>query len=269
MRLANLEIFQEVYQRGNFSLVARSRNLAPSVISRAIAALEDELGTLLFYRTTRNVTPTEAATFLAGEIEQHLDALRSLRSTLADSRDKPSGPLRISASHSFGTECLSLVIPNFCEQYPEVEVQLTLTDQIVDIVGERFDLALRHGPLPNSSLIARPVLRTRYFACASPSYVARKGKPATPEDIRNMNCLTFPWPGLENIWRFRDSKRKEIEVPVRSAFRVNSGLVLRECARQGQGVVLLICFLHMRQRRRTFKPSFQRFIRIVNSRQRR
>lgn len=239
MKLSNLELFEEVYRRGSFSAVARSRDVAPSVISRAIAALEAELGTLLFYRTTRKIAPTEAANVLAQEVEQHLDALRSLPATLADTSGAPSGILRISASHSFGIRCLSRVIPGFCARYPKVMVQLSLTDQVVDIVGDRFDVALRHGPLPDSSMIARPIMRTRYHICASPAYLAAAGRPSAPSEIGDRDCLTFPLPGFSNIWRVRDANGRESEIPIRSAMSANSGLVLRDCALQGLGIVLL------------------------------
>jgi DNA-binding transcriptional LysR family regulator len=239
MKLSNLELFEDVYRRGSFSAVARARNVAPSAVSRAISALEDELDSLLFYRTTRKIAPTEAANLLAQEIEQHLDALRSLRTTLADSANAPKGDLRISASHSFGIRCLSRLIPAFCKQYPGVKVQLTLSDQVVDIVGDRFDLALRHGPLPDSSLIAQPILRTRYFACASPDYIATIGHGLEPSCISDLDCLTFQLPGFANIWRFKDSAGRECEIPIRSAFSANSGLVLRDCALRGLGIVLL------------------------------
>lgn len=239
MKLSNLELFQDVYRQGSFSAAARARGTAPSVISRAIAALEAELGTLLFYRTTRKIAPTEAANVLAQEIEQHLDGLRSLRNTLADTADGPSGTLRISASHSFGTRCLSQVIPAFCKQYPRIMVQLSLTDQIVDIVGDRFDLAIRHGPLPDSNLIARPIMRTRYRVCASPDYVAAAEHPSEPSELSNRDCLTFPLPGFSNIWRFREASGNETEIPIHSAMSANSGMVLRNCALQGLGIVLL------------------------------
>lgn len=239
MKLSNLDLFEEVYRRGSFSAVARSRDVAPSVVSRAIAALEEDLGTLLFYRTTRKIAPTEAAVLLAQEVEQHLDALRSLRATLSDAVDAPSGVLRISASHSFGTHCLSDAIPAFCAKFPNVTVELALSDQHVDIVGDRFDVAVRHGPLPDSSMIARPIMRTRYHACASATYLSDAGQPSTPSEIADRACLTFPLPGFSNLWRFRDRDGREYEVSIRSALSANSGLVLRNCALQGQGIVLL------------------------------
>jgi len=240
MKLSSLELFEDVYRRGSFSAAARARNVAPSVVSRGIAALEAELGALLFYRTTRRIAPTEAADLLMGKIEQHLDALQSLRSTIGDMADTaPSGTLRLSASHAFGIHCLARVIPAFRAAYPSVRVDLSLNDRMVDIVGDKFDLALRHGPLADSSMISRTILRTRYHVCASPAYLARTGRPATPADIGERDCLTFPLPGFSDVWRLRDADGRESEIPVRSALSANSGLVLRDCALQGLGIVLL------------------------------
>ena len=239
MKLATLELFEEVYRRGSFSAVARARDLAPSAVSRAVAALEEELGTLLFYRTTRRVAPTEAAAVLFKEVGQHLDALRSLRTTLSDASGSPSGTLRISASHSFGIRHLSRIVPRFCAAYPNIRVELSLADRVVDIVGERFDLALRHGPLPDSSLIAQSIVPSRYHACASPAYLALAGRPSEPAEIAQRACLTFPLPGFSNIWRFRDGEGRDVDVPIRSSMSANSGLFLRNCALRGQGIVLL------------------------------
>lgn len=239
MKLANLDLFEDVCRRGSFSAAARARNVAPSVVSRAIAALEAELGALLFYRTTRKIAPTEAGTLLLRNLEQHLEALRALPGTLAEATDVPSGLLRVSASHSFGIHCLGQLIPAFCDVYPQVRVELSLTDQVVDIVGERFDLALRHGPLADSSMIAVPILRTRYHVCASPAYLAAKGRPTRLSDITARDCLTFPLAGFSDVWRFQDAGGEVSDVPIRSAMSANSGIVLRDCAIRGQGIVLL------------------------------
>ncbi len=239
MNLVDLEIFREIYRVGSFSAVARQRRVSPSAISRVIAALEHELGVLLFYRTTRKISPTEAADLLAEQIDTHLEALLSIRANIHDTHESPSGTLRVSASHSFGTTKLSPLIPEFHAAYPNIKLDLVLTDRIVDIIEERFDVAIRHGPLPDSSFIAKTVLRTKYYACASPDYL-NKVKPITKvTDISDLDCLTFPLPGFANIWRFRDSKGRETEVPIQSAMSANSGLVLRECALKGNGIVLL------------------------------
>lgn len=239
MNLTNLEIFSQVYREGSFSAVARQRGVSPSAISRAIGSLEADLSTLLFYRTTRQVAPTEAAQLLVDDLEQPMEALRSIRSRIVDEGDQVSGRLRVSASHSFGIRCLGPHLAEFAALYPGITIDIALTDRVIDIVGERFDLAIRHGPLPDSSLIAKPIMRTRYFACASPAWLERNGQPATVEEIGKLDCLTFPLPGFATIWRFKSPAGEEIEVPIVSTLSANSGLILRESALHGQGIVLL------------------------------
>jgi DNA-binding transcriptional LysR family regulator len=240
MNLTNLEIFSEVCRIGNFSAVARQRNISPSAVSRAVAALEAELGVLLFYRTTRKISPTEAAVMLANQVDTHLEALHSIRTNISDTREKANGVLRVSASHSFGIVKLGPIIPEFRAKYPDIKVDLALTDRIVDIVGERFDVAIRHGPMPDSSFVAKTILRTKYYACASPTYLEKITSPIKEVlDIADLHCLTFPLPGFANIWRFRNSKGQETEVPIRGVMSVNSGIVLRESALRGDGIVLL------------------------------
>ena len=239
MNLANLEMFSEVYRVGNFSAVARQRNVSPSAVSRAVAALEAELGVLLFYRTTRKIAPTEAAALLAEQVDTHLEALQSIRTTITDTRETANGILRVSASHSFGIVKLGPIIPEFRAAYPDIKVDLVLTDRIVDIVGERFDVVIRHGPLPDSSLVAKTILRTRYYACASPAYLGKIQPVKKVQDITDLNCLTFPLPGFANIWRFKNARGQETEVPIRGVMSANSGIILRENALRGDGIVLL------------------------------
>jgi DNA-binding transcriptional LysR family regulator len=239
MNLTNLEIFSEAYRTGNFSAVARQRHVTPSSISRAIAALETELGVLLFYRSTRNISPTEAGIKLVERLDLHLDALRAIKADIAETRETASGLLRVSTSHSFGIERIGPILSDFRAAYPKITLDLSLSDRIVDIVGERFDLAIRHGPLPDSSLIAKPLLRTRYFACASPHFLRANGPIKTVKEISKHHCLTFSLPGFSNVWQFKNSKGKLTEVPIRGTLSANSGLVLRQSALRGDGIVLL------------------------------
>jgi DNA-binding transcriptional LysR family regulator len=239
MNLTNLEIFSEVYRSGSFSAVARQRNVSPSAISRSVATLEKDMDALLFYRTTRQIAPTEAAIILAEQVEHQIEALRSIRSRVADAGDQVTGRLRVSASHSFGIKCLGPHLADFTDAYPNVTLDIALNDRVVDIVGERYDLAFRHGPLPDSSLIAKPVLRTRYFVCASPEWLKRNGQPKDVQEIEKLDCLTFPLPGFASVWRFKSRNGKETEVSIHGAMSANSGLILRECALDGQGIALL------------------------------
>lgn len=239
MDLGALDVFADVVRKGSLSAVARERDVAPSSISRTIASLESDLGVRLFQRTTRRLAPTEAALLFLARIGPHLDGLRQAREALADVTERVSGVLRVTASPSFGIECLGPLLTEFAMLYPSLKVELTLTDHVVDLVAERFDLALRHGPLPDSSLVVQPLVATRYYAVASPAYLRRHGRPRAPGELSDHACLTFPLPGFATFWRFRDAKGRTEEAPVSGRIVVNSGIVLRRCALDGAGIVLL------------------------------
>jgi len=239
MNLVALDIFVDVMRKGSLSAVARDRDLTPSSISRAITALELELGTRLFQRTTRSVAPTEAATLLLTRIEPHLDGLRRAHEAVVDASGSVRGALRITASTSFGVQCIGPLLSEFSRLHPALKVELHLTDVVVDLVAERYDLAIRHGPLPDSSLIAQTLTVTRYFVCASPDYLQRMGQPQEPRDLASRLCLTFPLPGFATAWRFRDAHDRVSEASVTGGIVVNSGQVLRQCALDGAGVALL------------------------------
>ena len=239
MDLPSLEIFVDVVRKGSLSAVARDRGMSPSSISRVITGLEADLGARLFYRTTRRLAPTESGLLLLARIEPHLEELRQALDAIADSAEVVSGVLRVTTSTSFAVARLSSLLGEFATLYPDLSVELFVTDRVVDLVGERFDLALRHGPLPDSTLVAQTLLSTRYYATASPAYVSRYGRPATPTDLSNHHCLMFPLPGFASFWRFRDAAGHVEEAPVSGRILVNSGLVLRRCALDGAGIVLL------------------------------
>jgi DNA-binding transcriptional LysR family regulator len=239
MDLSALEVFADVVRKGSLSAVARERDVAPSSISRTITALEADLGARLFQRTTRRIAPTEAALLFLARIEPHLEGLRRAREAVSDATETVSGVLRVTASPSFGGERIGPLHADFASRYPSLKVELVLTDRVVDLVAERFDLALRHGPLPDSTLVVQPLVTTRYHVVASPTYVKRHGKPRTPADLARHQCLTFPLPGFATFWRFRDEKGRTEEAPVSGRIVVNSGVVLRRCALDGAGIVLL------------------------------
>jgi DNA-binding transcriptional LysR family regulator len=237
MDLPSLEIFADVVRTKSFSAVARQRDVSPSAISRVVAALEADLGARLFNRSTRRLAPTEAALLLLERIEPHLVGLRQAFAETADVSDQLSGVLRVTTSTSFGVERLAPLLGEFAALHPKLKLDLLVTDRIVHLIAERFDLALRHGPMPDSTLAVQMLLSTRYYVAASPSYLARHGRPATPRELAKHECLTFP--GFAGAWRLRDAKGRVYEAPFAARIAVNSGLVLRRCALDGAGIVLL------------------------------
>lgn len=234
-----LQLFVDVVRQGSFAAVARDRNLDPSSVSRAIAALEAELGIRLFQRTTRQLSPTEAGITYFERIEPLVDEIRQATAAAADLSDQPRGKLRITASVSFGLKCIVPLLPQFASLYPDLTVDLLLIDAVVDLLAERVDVAVRLGLLADSSLVAQQLMRTHYSVCASPDYLKRSPQLEQPMDIAQHHCLLFPLAGFRSRWIFKDRGGALSEVAVQGRTLISSAIALQQCAIAGTGLVLL------------------------------
>lgn len=239
MDVLALRIFVEVMQRGSFAAVARDRNLAPSSISRTIAALEDDLGIRLFQRTTRQLAPTEAGQIYFERIEPLIDELERARLMAADVSEQPRGTLRVTTPVTFGQIVMIQFLPELMATYPELSVELLMTDAMVDLLAERVDVALRLGRMPDSGFTAHRLCDMTFAVCASPTYLARHGRPQAPEDLEKHDCLVFLMGSYRSRWRFRGPRGKITEVAIHGRCVVSNALALRECAVAGMGPVLL------------------------------
>jgi DNA-binding transcriptional LysR family regulator len=239
MELSVLQTFVDVVKQGSFAAVARDRNVDPSSVSRAIASLEEELGIRLFQRTTRQLSPTEAGMAYFQRIEPLVEEIQQAIDVAADMSGQPKGTLRITASVSFGLKRIIPLLPDFRSMYPDLTVDLLLTDTTVDLFTERIDLAIRLGLLADSTLIAQQLMKTHYFVCASPQYLKQTGHPKIPNDIEKHNCLLFPLAGFRSRWRFKNSDREETEVLVRGDTIISNAIALQQCAIAGMGLALL------------------------------
>ncbi|MBI3451746.1 MAG: LysR family transcriptional regulator [Rhodospirillales bacterium] len=239
MNLSALGVFIEAVRRGSFTAVARDYDVSPSAISRTIATLEDELGIRLFQRTTRRLSLTEAGVVYFGQVEPLVEEIKRANLAAADVSQRPKGVLRVTSSVSFGQKCIVPLLPDFAAAYPELTVDLLLTDSIVDLLTERIDIAVRLGSLPDSTLIAHRLFQTTYSVYASPEYLARRGWPKTPGELKSHNCLLFPLPGFRSRWIFRDANGGIVEIPVEGRVVISNALALHQCARAGMGVALL------------------------------
>ncbi len=239
MELSVLQTFVDVVKQGSFAAVARERNIDPSSVSRAIAGLEEELGIRLFQRTTRQLSPTEAGIIYFQRIEPLVEEMQQAIQVTADMSGQPKGTLRVTASVSFGLKCIVPRLPEFRAMYPDLTVDLVLTDANVDLLAERIDLAIRLGLLADSTLIAQQLMQTRYVVCASPQYLKQWGHPEFPKDIEQHHCLLFPLAGFRSKWRFRDINQQESEVPVRGHTIISNAIALQQCAIAGMGLALL------------------------------
>ncbi len=227
-----LQEFVHVVEQGGFTAAARQLSVSTSFVSRQVTRLEDRLDVRLLQRTTRTVRLTEMGKVYYERSREILDQFEALDSEMADLQEKPKGLVRITAAGEYAERYVAPLVAEFVAKYPEVSVDLESSMQMVDIVDEGFDIAIRMSALSDSSLIARKVEQRRIMVCASPDYLKEHGRPKTPEDLRTHNCLLFP----DMPWRFKYPDRIQ-EVKVRGSWGSNNGRVLVAAARQGIGVV--------------------------------
>ena len=238
-----IRIFIAVAETGNLSKVAKARGLAVSSISRKIDALETELGFKLFNRNSRLVMLTDAGEQFLQRAKNILVELDEAKSSITASNADPKGLLTITAPSAFGRLHIAPAIVSFLKRYPLMEIDLNITDDIVDLSSQRIDVAIRIGTLPDSDLIATQLAPFRRIVCASPEYIAQHGKPNSLEDLLQHNCLSPAGrktvPGL---WTFAGVNRGTA-LPVHGNFRANDINSLLLAAIDGIGIVHLATWL--------------------------
>ncbi|MBN9669962.1 LysR family transcriptional regulator [Roseibium aggregatum] len=199
MRLDDLKFFKRVAELGSLSAAGREFGLSPSASSSRLTNLEKELGTQLVSRTTRRTALTEAGQLYLRHAAIALSELQRAQELIEAAEDKPRGTLRISTNVFFGRKHVLPHLAEYRELYPELKIEVDMTDRMVNLVEEGYDIGIRGGPLPDSSLIARKLGGNPRVLCASPSYLVKKGTPQTPEDLRNHDCIGYdPMP----VWYF-------------------------------------------------------------------
>ena len=241
MNTADLDTLMVVIRFGSFAAAARELNVDPSSISRTVAALEEELGTRLFQRSTRQLAVTEAGAVLAQRLGPLLEELQEIRDTATESSARVQGTLRVTVSNTFGQQRIVPLLPAFCREHPALDLDLILSDAIVDLVAERIDVAVRLGALHDSSLVAVPLLKTRYRVVASPAWLRQRGAPlAAPQELQDCDCLAFSMPEFRERWLFRPSEGgANLAVTIKPRVLMTNGLALREVTLAGLGASLL------------------------------
>ena len=239
MDISVLNLFVAVVRQGSFAAVARDHNVDPSSVSRAIASLEAELGIRLFQRTTRKLSTTEAGIAYFERVESLIEELQQANAIAADVSGQPKGTLRMTASVAFGLKRIVPLLPRFEAQYPELTVDLLLSDSVVDLLSEQVDIAVRLGLMADSTLMAQRLMPVTYRVCASPEYLANKGRPQQPEEIAQHNCLLFPLAGFRSQWIFRSEDGETCNVAVKGKIVISNAIALQQCAISGMGLALL------------------------------
>ncbi len=236
--IAGMRVFARVVDAGNFSAAGRQLGVAPSSVSRRIGELEDVLGARLFHRTTRKLSLTEAGSVYDERVRRILADVAEARLAVARLGDAPTGVLRLSVPASIARRHVAPALADFHRRFPAVEVVLAVSDRLVDLIDEGFDLAVRVGRLSESGLIARKIGSARRVVCASPAYLERAGEPETPAELADHSCLVFRTHPGNNVWEFRGADGAT-QVRVSGRLFVNDGEALSAAAVAGLGVVLL------------------------------
>ncbi len=218
----------------SFSGAGRHLGLSPSAVARAVDRIEARLGVRLLLRSTRALT-------LTAEGQAYLQAARRILADLDDAERQiadqgaPRGRLRVSAAQAHGRLSIVPLLGDFAARYPHILIDIALTDRLVDVAAGQADVAIRFGPLPDSSLTARKIGETGRLVVASPDYLARAGTPLVPEDLHGHNCLNFNFRRAEPVWPFRRDGR-DFALSVRGNIEANNGETLGQLAAAGVGI---------------------------------
>ena len=234
----SMDLFVDVVAAGSFSEAGRRRGLAASSVARSISALEDDLGVRLLNRTTRKLSLTEAGRLYHERSRRIIAEVEDARLSVTQLEAAPRGTLRLNIPVGFGRLHVTPALPEFLALYPEVQIDLDMTDAFIDLVEEGVDLAIRVGELQDSSLIARRLAPNHRVVCGSPDYLGRAGVPQKPEDLREHNCLIYKRQPSRAVWRFRNAQGT-VEIEVGGALRSNNSDALHISALAGLGLTVL------------------------------
>jgi DNA-binding transcriptional LysR family regulator len=229
------QTFIRVVEAGSFTTVATERNTSQPTISRQVAALEEHLGCLLFQRTTRSLTLTDDGRIFYEHAQRTLEAATEAEGAVGRRKGKPSGRLRLAASVVFGRLHIVPRLPRFMARYPDIDVDLLMNDGFSDLVEEGIDLSIRVGVVTESNLIARRIGTTRRAVVATPGYLARRGTPLSPADLREHDCVVYSRLATGENWGFTGPDGP-VTVAISGRFHVNNTEGVRAAVLEGLGI---------------------------------
>jgi len=243
MDLNQIAVFVRVIESGSFTKAAKILRQPKSRVSRRIAALEKELGVSLLYRTTRQFSPTEAGRALYAQCRSHVYELESAANALQDNAHEVEGLLRVTTTVDVGSTLLGPMLAELATLHPKLRIELRLADDLVDLVKEGIDLAIRIGQLQDASLRAKPLGRISFILVASPSYLAHAPRLQGLADLKTHKALDLAFGPRADVWSLRQAGKREENASVSVHWRSNNPRVLLDLALAGQGIALLPEFL--------------------------
>ena len=240
-RSGEMEVFTRVVNAGTFSEAARRLDMSPSAVSKLIARLEARLGARLLHRSTRRLELTAEGERFNNECLRILELIDSAERDIANVT-RPSGLIQVNANLPFGLHCLLPLLPDFLAAYPDITLNVELTDTVVDLLERRADVAIRTGPMRESSLVQRRLGESRKITVASPDYLARWGQPKTLEELQRHNRLSFGFHRHSQAWVFRGADGQRIEIEPKGNVLLSDGESMRQSALAGLGIARLANF---------------------------
>lgn len=235
-------IFLAVVEQNSFSGAAKTLGLSKSAVSKRVSTLETALGVKLLHRSTRKLHLTEAGQRYVIAAEAAMHSLQEAEASAGALQSKPQGHLRIHAPMSFGRLHVTPLLPKFLTTYPEIQLHMEMSDSWADVIEGGFDIAIRGGALPDTTLIGQKLCDLKSTVCASPEYLKRNETPRVPQDLKGHNCLTSTHHILEREWNFEKAGKTQA-VRISGQFSVNNSDALREALVRGLGLGRLPTFI--------------------------
>ena len=245
-RVHEIEVFIAVAEAGSFARAGARLRLSPPAVTRAISALEERLGARVFNRTTRSVTITDVGQRFLESARRVLADLDTAEKEAVGEAATPQGHLTVTASVTFGRTALAPVVAEFLARQPRVTASVLLLDRVVNLVEEGIDVAVRIGQLPDSNLIARRIGAVHRIPVASPEYLAARGAPVSPADLRLHSVIAFTGLMPRREWRFQEGE-KSASVSLQPRFEINDAVAALQAAERGHGITIALSYMVVEQ----------------------
>lgn len=238
-----MRVFCSVIEAGGFAPAADRMGLSTSAVSRHVAQLEAHLNVRLLNRTTRRMSPTDEGFAYFERCTQLLADLEETEASVSGEARRPHGRLRLTAPIALATLRLAPAFAAFSRQYPDITLDILLSDSIADFAEEGLDLAIRVGRVGSENLVARHIGDSVLLVAAAPDYLRRAGTPSCPDDLAHHECLTYTYSSIGNQWSFEDSNGKTMTTRIGGPINANNGMLLAEIAAAGGGIAFAPCFI--------------------------